>query len=436
MLAPVLIQKKRNGEELPPEAIQSFITGYVDGSIPDYQAAAFLMAVFFQGMTDTETAALTRAMIASGDRYDPSELGGVTADKHSTGGVGDKISIPLAPLVAAAGVRVPMMSGRGLGHTGGTLDKLESIPGFRTGLDRDEFMTVLNRVGAAMIGQTERMVPADRKLYALRDVTATVESIPLIAASIMSKKIAAGPRNLILDVKVGRGAFMKTIENARTLAETMVAIGAAHGRTVQARLTDMDTEPLGCRVGNSLEIIESAEILQDRGPEDVRNLVLTLGADMLCMAGIDPDHDSAVAHLKDIIASGKAYERFLQMVDAQGGDPKSVEFPYNRLPLSSRTITLSTPVAGVVNGIDPMAIGTAGVELGAGRVKKEDDVDPAVGFELLVKAGDTVEKDQELIRIFYTKPPSRELLEKVRNAFEIDPERRSARPQLIDRITA
>ncbi|HPQ42529.1 MAG TPA: thymidine phosphorylase, partial [bacterium] len=338
--------------------------------------------------------------------------------------------------VAAAGVRVPMMSGRGLGHTGGTLDKLESIPGFRTGLDRDEFMTVLNRVGAAMIGQTERMVPADRKLYALRDVTATVESIPLIAASIMSKKIAAGPRNLILDVKVGRGAFMKTIENARTLAETMVAIGAAHGRTVQARLTDMDTEPLGCRVGNSLEIIESAEILQDRGPEDVRNLVLTLGADMLCMAGIDPDHDSAVAHLKDIIASGKAYERFLQMVDAQGGDPKSVEFPYNRLPLSSRTITLSTPVAGVVNGIDPMAIGTAGVELGAGRVKKEDDVDPAVGFELLVKAGDTVEKDQELIRIFYTKPPSRELLEKVRNAFEIDPERRSARPQLIDRITA
>lgn len=433
MLIPVIIQKKRDGQELPPEILKEFIQGYVQDEIPDYQAAAFLMAVFFQGMTDSETASFTQAMMESGDMFDPESLGSMTADKHSTGGVGDKISIPLAPLVASAGVRVPMMSGRGLGHTGGTLDKLESIPGFRTDLNESKFRELLDTVGLAMIGQTERMVPADKKLYALRDVTATVECIPLIAASIMSKKIAAGPRNLILDVKVGRGAFMKNRDDAKKLAKAMVAIGTAHKRNVQARLTDMGTQPLGRMIGNSLEIIESAEILTGNGPQDIRELTLVLGSDMLHMAGAAKSHQEARDILEKNIASGKAFEIFLKMVEAQGGDPKSVESPY-KLPVSSRTITLSADIPGYVSGIDPMAIGLAGVELGAGRQRKEDSVDPSVGFELLVKHGDTVEANQEMVRIFYTKSPSSQLLETVKNAFEISPEPPSERQLFIDHI--
>ncbi len=433
MLAPVIIQKKRDGEELPAMVIREFIQGYVSGEIADYQASAFLMAVFFRGMTDAETAALTQAMIDSGDHFDPAELGGRTADKHSTGGVGDKISIPLAPLVASCGVRVPMMSGRGLGHTGGTLDKLESIPGFRTDLDRKKFLEVLDRTGAAMIGQTERMVPADKKLYALRDVTATVECIPLIAASIMSKKIAAGPQNLILDVKVGRGAFMKSQSDAARLARAMVAIGASHGRNVQARLTDMGTQPLGRMIGNSLEIIESAEFLQGRGSDDIRELTFTLAADMLVMTGTVDDHSQAMIMLQDRLSSGAAFKTFLDMVDAQGGDPVSVQPPY-RLPLSPRTITLSTEHTGWIVGINPMTLGLAGVELGAGRTRKEDGIDPGVGFELLVKAGEKIDAGQELIRIYYSKIPSTDLLERIRCAFEFEDHEPVLRPLLIERV--
>ncbi|MCD4652704.1 thymidine phosphorylase, partial [bacterium] len=401
----------------------------------DYQASAFLMAIFFRGMTDSETAAFTQIMMESGDMIDPDHLGSLTADKHSTGGVGDKISIPLAPLVASAGVRVPMMSGRGLGHTGGTLDKLESIPGFRTDLDFKTFKKILDTTGAAMIGQTERMVPADKKLYALRDVTATVECIPLIAASIMSKKIAAGPKSLILDVKVGRGAFMKTKKDARKLAHAMVSIGIAHNRHVQARLTDMDTQPIGRMVGNSLEIIESVEMLQNRGSEDLRELTLTLGSDMLVMSGSSDSQASARKVLENCLSSGKAFETFLKMVEAQGGNPKSLEHPF-QLPVSSRTITLAAEKTGYIQGIDPMAIGLASVELGAGRQKKEDDVDPSVGFELLTKYGDAVEKNQELIRIYYSSAPSQELIANVRNAFEIDDNKPSGQQLFIDHIVA
>lgn len=435
MLTPVVIQKKRDGEELPPEIINDFIDAYVHDKIPDYQAAAFLMAVYFKGMTDTETAALTQAMMDSGDRFEPSDFNGSTADKHSTGGVGDKISIPLAPLVASCSVKVPMMSGRGLGHTGGTLDKLESIPGFTTQLDRKQFLNVLNTVGAAMIGQTDRMVPADRKLYALRDVTATVECIPLIAASIMSKKIAAGPQNLILDVKVGRGAFMKTADDARKLARAMVAIGTAHGRTVQARLTDMHTQPLGCMIGNSLEIIESAELLQGRGPDDLRELTLTLAADMLVMAEAADSTESARSMLTDKLDSGAAMDVFLKMVEAQGGNPSSVTPPYS-LPVSTRTITLSAKKTGYIQGINPMTLGLAAVELGAGRSRKEDDVNPEVGLELLVKTGDSISSGQDLIRIYYAKPPEQSLFETIQSAFEIGQNKPDSAPLLLDHIVS
>jgi pyrimidine-nucleoside phosphorylase len=435
MLTPVIIQKKRDGEELPPDIIRHFIQEYVEGGIPDYQAAAFLMAVYFNGMTEIETAALTEAMMNSGERFEPSDFDGITADKHSTGGVGDKTSIPLAPLVASCGVLVPMMSGRGLGHTGGTLDKLESIPGFRTDLDRKEFLQVLTSAGVAMIGQTGRMVPADKKLYALRDVTATVECIPLIAASIMSKKIAAGPQNLILDVKVGRGAFMKNADDARTLAKAMVSIGSAHHRTVQARLTDMHTQPLGRMIGNSLEIIESAELLQGRGPADLRSLTLTLGADMLVMAGIAGTAGDAHQILEKKLASGAAWDIFLKMVKAQGGDPDAVTPPY-AMPISTKTITLSARKEGFIQGINPMTLGLAAVELGAGRSKMDDAVDPRVGFELLVQTGDTVSKGQEMIRIFYTTPPDQQHLETIRNAFEISDEKPGENPLILDHITA
>ncbi|MGB3974959.1 MAG: thymidine phosphorylase [bacterium] len=433
MLTPVIIQKKRDNEELPPQIIRQFIDDYVSGHIPDYQASAFLMAVYFNGMTDAETSALTQAMMDSGERFEPSNFKAITADKHSTGGVGDKVSIPLAPLVASCGVMVPMMSGRGLGHTGGTLDKLESIPGFKTNLDRSRFLQVLDSVGVAMIGQSDRMVPADKKLYALRDVTATVECIPLIAASIMSKKIASGPKNLVLDVKVGRGAFMKDIDKARKLAGAMVSIGTAHHRNVQARLTDMDSQPLGRMIGNSLEIVESAELLQGRGPDDLKELTLTLAADMLVMAGTSKTFTDARLLIEKNLSSGAAFDVFLKMVKAQGGDPNSVSPPYS-LPISTKTLTLSAPKSGFICGIDPMALGLTAVELGAGRSKIDDEIDPRVGFELLVKTGDDVSKGQEMIRVFFTKPLEQNQLETLRNAFEISEVKPAEKPLFLDRI--
>jgi len=419
MISPyLLIQKKRDGETLTPDLIKTFIAGFTSGEIPDYQMAAFLMAVFFQGMNATETAALTKAMMDSGDTICPEELGSPTADKHSTGGVGDKISIILAPLVASAGVRVPMMSGRGLGHTGGTLDKLESIPGFNTKLNKKEFISQIDNIDVAMIGQTDRMVPADKQMYSLRDVTATVDCIPLIAASIMSKKLAAGPENLVLDIKVGRGAFMKDRESALQLARAMVDIGSEHGRNVQALLTDMNSQPLGRAVGNSLEIMESVEVLQGNGPDDLRDLTIELSAAMLTLTGVDSNIVSAKSRLGKLLYSGKAYEKFLELVEHQGGDPKSVEPPFN-LPLSRNTVDVTAENSGIITGINPMTVGLASVELGAGRLKKEDEIDPGVGIWILKRVGDPVTKGESLATLYLRNEPRPELLQRITRSFEI-----------------
>ena len=417
-----LIQKKRDGEPLSADQIRHFVTGYVRNEIPDYQMSAFLMAVFFRGMTPEETGALTEAMIDSGDRIDPELLGRPTADKHSTGGVGDKISIVLAPLVACTGIRVPMMSGRGLGHTGGTLDKLESIPGFNTRLDPDRMIRQIDRIGVAMIGQTEKLAPADKRMYALRDVTATVNCIPLIAASIMSKKIAAGPQNLVLDVKTGRGAFMTDTDAARQLARAMVQIGSYHHRNVQAILTDMHTQPLGQAVGNSLEIIECIEVLQDKGPADIRELTLVLSSAMMLMAGIAKTETEARSCLESKLSSGEAFSRFLQMVESQDGRPESIEHP-EQLPLSPVITDIHAGETGFVHGIDPMAIGLASVELGAGRIRQEDRIDPGAGIWLAAKRGDAVRSGDRIARVYTSKPLPEDLIQRIFNAFEIMPNR-------------
>lgn len=429
----LLIQKKRDGGALSGDEIRQFVSGYVREDIPDYQMAAFLMAVFFRGMTPVETAGLTQAMMDSGDRLDPSELGHPTADKHSTGGVGDKISIILAPLVAAAGVRVPMMSGRGLGHTGGTLDKLESIPGFNTRLEKDVMIRQIDRIGVAMIGQTDRMVPADKRMYSLRDVTATVDCIPLIAASIMSKKIAAGPQNLVLDVKVGRGAFMKSMPDAIRLAETMIQIGSAHGRNVCALLTDMDTQPLGRAVGNSLEIIESIEVLLGGGPSDLRELTIELSIPMLEMGGVSPNPAAARATLEHLLDSGIAYQKFIELVEAQGGDPHSVESPFS-LPVSSMRTFITADRAGFIESVNPMTIGLAAVELGAGRIRKEDPVDPGVGLMIEARRGDWVNPGDTLAEVYINRPLEPSLGARIQSAFQLCPDQPEPKSVILHTI--
>lgn len=428
-----IIQAKRDGHPVTASEIDFLVTRYAAGDLPDYQMAAFLMAVFFRGMTGEETSALTRAMIHSGDSIDPEELGSPTADKHSTGGVGDKISIVLAPLAAAAGLRVPMMSGRGLGHTGGTLDKLESIPGFTTRLDKNRFIRQIDRIGVAMIGQTDRMVPADKKMYALRDVTATVDCIPLIAASIMSKKIASGPRNLVLDIKVGRGAFMTEIDPALNLARTMVEIGSTHGRNVRAILTDMGTAPIGQAVGNSLELIESAEVLQGRGSRTVRELALILAASMMTMTRTAPDERQAVALLEKLLDSGAAYEKFLEMVEAQDGDPDSVTQPYESLHTAPEYPLISDR-SGILHGIDPLTIGFAAVELGAGRKRQEDDIDSGVGFVIHAGVGDAINSGDLLASVYARNRPDTEWLRWIQNAFEISDSPAVVSALVLDRV--
>jgi pyrimidine-nucleoside phosphorylase len=392
-----LIERKRDGGELTPDELRWIIAQYTADVIPDYQMSSLLMAIVLNDMTSDELGHWTEAMLHSGDVVDLGHLDAPRVGKHSTGGVGDKVSIPLAPLVAACGVAVPMMSGRGLGHTGGTLDKLETIPGFRTALDPTEFIRVVETCGIVLAGQSETMVPADRRIYALRDASGTVPSIDLISSSIMSKKLAEGSDALVLDVKVGRGAFMKDEQTARQLAETMVGIGAWHGTKVVAILTDMD-QPLGREVGNANEIRESIEVLHGGGPDDVREVVLRLGEEMLVLAGIASDLAEARRCLIDEIESGAAAAKFEEMVAAQGGDPAIVEDP-SLLPGPDHVDEILATRSGFVTRCDAYTAGTAAVRLGAGRAKKEDDIDPAVGITILNKVGDPVEKGEPLARI-------------------------------------
>ena len=392
-----LIRKKRDGGALSDAEIGYLIEGCTDGSIPDYQMAAWLMAVVLRGMTREETAALTHAMLHSGEVLDLSFLPAKKVDKHSTGGVGDKTSLVLAPLVAAGGLFVPMISGRGLGHTGGTLDKLESIPGFRVGLPVPEFHRVLKACGCCMIGQTEKIAPADRKLYALRDVTGTVESPYLICASIMSKKLAEGTDALVLDVKTGSGAFMKKEEDAVFLAELMVETGERMGKKMVALITDMN-QPLGHMVGNALEVRECIEILHGGGPADLRDLCLELAAWMFYLGGVSKTVALGKQLSEEIIASGKAFDRFRQMVELQGGDISVIDDP-SRLPSTDHQVEVPSTQAGYVTAIACEQVGTACVILGGGRERKEDSIDPAVGIVVHKKIGDKVSVGESLCTI-------------------------------------
>ena len=394
-----VIRKKRDGIELSRDEIEGLITAYTDGKIPDYQVSAWLMAVVLKGMTRPETAALTDAMLHSGEVLDLSSLPARKVDKHSTGGVGDKTSLVLAPLAAAAGIAVPMISGRGLGHTGGTLDKLEAIPGFNVNLSVAEFRRVLEKCGCAMIGQTAEIAPADRKLYALRDVTGTVESPYLICASIMSKKLAEGIDALVLDVKTGSGAFMKSEKDATFLAELMVETGERMGKKVVALITDMD-QPLGNKIGNALEVVEVVEVLRGGGPGDLRNLCLELAGWMLHLGEVSKTVAEGKQQSAKLISSGKALEKFREMVELQGGDAQVID-DAKKLPQARQTLEVSSANAGYVASMQCEQIGTACVILGGGRERKEDSVDPAVGIVLHKKVGDRVSAGEALATIYY-----------------------------------
>jgi pyrimidine-nucleoside phosphorylase len=422
-----VIQRKRDGRELSPDEIAFVIDGYTRGTIPDYQASALAMAVFFRGMTPAETVALTEAMMRTGEVLDLSDLPGPKVDKHSTGGVGDKTSLILAPLAAACGACVPMISGRGLGHTGGTLDKLESIPGFRVGLSLDEFRAVLRKSGLGLIGQTPEIAPADRKLYALRDVTGTVESRPLIAASIMSKKMAEGIDALVLDVKTGDGAFMVAEEDSRALAEAMLTIGRGMGKKVAALITDMD-QPLGRTVGNALEVAESIETLQGRGPEDLTGLSVELAAWMLSLAGTEATLEAARARVRDALSSGAGLRKFQEVIGLQGGDPRVGDDP-SRLPRAPETTELRAETAGRVARIAARAVGHAAMLLGAGRETLDSRIDPGVGIVLHKKVGDPVEKGEPLATV-HVGDRSRldDAMARLRAAIDVGPEPVAPRP--------
>ncbi len=422
-----VIQRKRDGKELTREEIAFFVRGYTKGEIPDYQASALTMATFFKGMTRAETVALTEAMMNSGEVLDLSELPGRKADKHSTGGVGDKTSLVLAPLVAACGVYVPMISGRGLGHTGGTLDKLEAIPGFRVGLDLGEFRSVLRKSHLGLIGQTPEIAPADRKLYALRDVTASVESLPLISASIMSKKMAEGIEALVLDVKTGDGAFMQKLEDSRALAETMVAIGRGMGKKVSALITDMD-QPLGLAAGNGLETVECIEALRGAGPKDMVDLSVELGAYMLLLTDTAPSLEAARKRLRVVLGSGAGLEKFREVIELQGGDPRVCN-DVTRLPQAREKVELEAEKAGFVSRIACRAVGHACMVLGGGRETVDSRIDPAVGVVLRKKVGDAVAAGEPLATI-HANDAKRlaDATQLLRAAFEIGPARPAPRP--------
>lgn len=392
-----IIDAKRSGKALTPAQIRFFVDGYTAGSIPDYQATALLMAIWFRGMDQQETSELTDAMLKSGDRLDLSDIPGIKVDKHSTGGVGDKVSIPLAPLVASLGVCVPMISGRGLGHTGGTLDKLEAIPGFTVEITEGALKQQLRDVGCIICGATGNIAPADKKIYALRDVTDTVDSIPLIAGSIMSKKLASGTDALVMDVKTGSGAFMQKEKDALALAQALVSIAQDAGMQAMAVISDMN-QPLGNKIGNALEIQESVELLRGNGPADLQELVLEIGAHMLEMSKRANNHEEARTLLQESIANGSALERFRNMIVAQGGDGRMVD-DFALMPEAAYKVELPSPATGIVASMAANQLGTAAMLLGGGRTQKDDKLDYAVGLDLHKKVGDPVEKGESLLTI-------------------------------------
>ncbi|MGB3052422.1 MAG: thymidine phosphorylase [Polyangiales bacterium] len=398
---PELIVRKRDGKKLADDDMRSLVAGFMDGSVTDYQMSAFAMAVYFQGMDFDETMALTLAMRDSGRVLDFDAIDGAKVDKHSTGGVGDKVSICLAPIVAACGVTVPMMSGRGLGHTGGTLDKLEAIPGFRVDLSVREFRTQLREIGCALIGQTGDLAPADKRLYALRDVTGTVESIPLITSSILSKKLAEGIDALVLDVKVGRGAFMKTESDARALARSLVRVGSLVGKRVSALLTDMNS-PIGYTIGNALETSEALEILHGEGPDDLRELSYELAVEMLRAAGVAKTKAQARRRVELAVKDGSALERMRQIVGAQGGDPAVVDAP-DRLALGRHRSTIRATEDGYVTELDPLELGYVSMGLGAGRSQSDDSVDWGAGIRLHLQRGDQVRAGDKLATLYASR---------------------------------
>lgn len=432
MHIPELIRRKRDGHKLTDEQLRALIDGYTAGEIPDYQMSAFLMAVFFRSMDSEELGTWTEAMLHSGEVLDLSDIKGAKVDKHSTGGVGDKVSLILAPLAAAAGLKVPMISGRGLGHTGGTLDKLESIPGFNVNQTVEVFRKLVDEIGLGLIGQTGEIAPADKSIYALRDVTATVECIPLIASSIMSKKLAEGIDALVLDVKVGSGAFMKEVDQARELAETMISIGKAMGTPVRALITDMD-QPLGLAIGNTLELVESIETLRGEGPEDLTELTVELVCDMLDAAGKVDDRAHAKKMLYALLEDGSALEVFREIVVAQGGDGSVCDDP-SVMKAADTTITFDAPKAGMIEHINAEEVGLAALELGAGRRTKEDDVDHAVGLILRKKRGARVEKGEPILEIHHNGNGVEKCVERLRAAIQIGEGPAQDKPLIFERL--
>ena len=423
-----ILEQKRRGEEHSREQLEFFINGFVSGDIPDYQAAAWLMAVCCNGMTDRETATLTEIMAASGDSVDLSRFGERSVDKHSTGGVGDKTSLIVAPIVACCGGKVAKMSGRGLGHTGGTIDKLESVPNFRTELSSDEFFETVEKTGMAIIGQTGNIAPADKKLYALRDVTATVESIPLITSSIMSKKLAAGALSIVLDVKVGSGAFMKTEAQARVLAQSMVNIGKRLGRNVTAVLTDMDT-PLGNAIGNSLEVAEAISVLKGECRGDLYEVCISLAAEMLSLC-LGVDTDKAYEMAQEAVSSGKAPRKMREWMAAQGADVRYFDDP-SLFKMAEYVRELKAEEDGYIASMETARIGAASVSLGAGRVKKTDVIDPAAGIVLSAKTGDKVKKGDTLCTLYTSSPDRADEAERIfRGAVTLAPQPTTRPPRI------
>ncbi|MDO4521701.1 MAG: pyrimidine-nucleoside phosphorylase [Eubacteriales bacterium] len=427
-----LIEKKRDGGELDEQEIRWMIRGYVDGEIPDYQMSAMLMAIYFQGMTKKETSVMTDAVTHSGDVVDLSSIRGVKVDKHSTGGVGDKTTLAIAPIVAACGVKVAKMSGRGLGHTGGTVDKMESIPGMRTDLNEEEFFSVVNRTGISVIGQSGNLTPADKKLYALRDVTATVNSIPLIAVSIMGKKLAAGNDAILLDVTTGSGAFMKTMEEAVALAKEMTAIGESAGKRTVALITDMD-QPLGNTIGNILEVQEAVEILRGGGPKDLQEVCLALAADMLFLAG-QGDMQTCRDKVHEVIRDGRALEKLVEMVEAQGGDSSYIR-DTTKFPKAPYETDVLADRDGYIVHMNAQECGVASSMLGAGRETKESVIDMTAGIVLLKKTGDEVKKGDVLARLYTSQKERLEGASKrYQQAIEIGENRPEHRKEILARV--